>query len=128
MPPRLPIVLVFFAVYFAVIVGGTTDALTDFIDIPAPFGLGDYFGTPKIRLTIAEIIGASAALFAAPDAALRPARSAIDRTLSVALAAAALVLGVTFPEIATVGYGGLTALALGDAFAALLIRPRRAVA
>lgn len=128
MPPRLPLVLIFFIFYFSVIVGGGTASLIKEITLPLPEVVAQTLGVDMLRLTIAEAIAALAALFAAPDAALRPARTAIDRILAVVVAAAAITVGVIYPQAATLGYGALTALAIGDAITALFIRRREPVA
>ncbi|MCI4665532.1 MAG: hypothetical protein MRY74_12490 [Neomegalonema sp.] len=128
MPPRFPLVLVFFAFYFAIIVGGGADALARFVTLPLPSFTAEALGVGHIRLTIAELVGATAALLAAPDAALRPARTRIDKVISCAVAIGALAIAAAYPKIATIGYGGLTAIALGDAAAALMTKRRSAAA
>ncbi len=122
MPPRVPLVLVFFACYFSVIAGGGVEALSRFVAAPAPAFLNESLGVEEIRLSVAELIAALAALVAAPDAALRPATTLWDRSLSVIVAAGSLTVAALAPQVATLGYGALTALALGDAVAALFVR------
>lgn len=94
--------------------------------VAPPEFLTEHFGVAQIRVTIAELIAAIAALAAAPDTALRPVRSALDRLISLAIAAGAIAIAIIEPRVATLGYAALTALALGDAAAALFQRRRGA--
>lgn len=127
MPPRLPMVLVFLACYFSVIAGGGIEALSRVIAAPAPDFIARSAGVEEMRLTVAEMIAALAAFCAAPDAALRPARTVWDRLGALFVAALAIGAAIVAPAAATVGYGVLMAIAIADAVAALL-RWRRAPA
>lgn len=128
MPPRVPFILVFFACYFAVIAGGGVEALAREVSAPLPGFMADAAAAPMVRLSVAELLAALAALCAAPDAALRPARTLWDRMLTSVVALGAIAVAILAPSAATLGFGVLTALALGDAAAALALRRRRGAA
>lgn len=113
MPPRVPIVLLFVVVYFAALVGGGPAAL----GMAAPESVWP-FGD-RLALTVGESLAFAAAAAAMVDAAWRPARGWTDATVSVAVAA--LTVGALWlrPDLLSSNYAVLSALAVGDALAAL---------
>ena len=136
MPPRIPVVFLFVAAYFAVVWGGGASApgrealaigfsgLSDW----APAWLARWVGLPELRLAYADLLALGAAILALPDAAMRPSRTALDRLLSLLCAGAAVGALALEPLLTTPGYAILVALGLGDALAALglaLIGDRR---
>lgn len=123
MPPRIPVVFLFVATYFAVVWGGGTSApgreaiLISFVQAPDWFTR--FFGLPGLRLSYADVLALLAAVMALPDAAMRPSRTAIDRLLSVICAGVAIGALALQPLLTTPAYAILLALSLGDAIAAL---------
>lgn len=131
MPPRIPAVFVFVALYFAVIVGGGVEAPLWPVDPkywPGELALRTWH--PAILKVVVEPTFAQAAAFLAatlalPDAVWRPARTGLDVLLSWLCAAIAIGAVTVDPELFSPGYGTLIMLSLGDAIAALAWRRRR---
>jgi hypothetical protein len=138
MPPRIPAVLLFVVVYFAVVIGGGFDAPALRVDLWSPaiasalgagtdaFGIGTRWPVLGARilegwlyLRVDEALAFLAAALALPDAAWRPARSFHDRWISVGTAALTLAMLTIEPRFLTPAFGVLAALAVGDALAAL---------
>lgn len=112
MPPRIPAVFVFVALYFAAALGGGSESL----QMQPPVGDGE------TAPTLAQILGFAAAAVALPDAAWRPARTALDRLVSWTTAALAVAPVLIEPSLYVTGYGVLLALAIGDGVASLGMR------
>ncbi len=138
MPPRIPVMLVFVVVYFAVVIGGGFDAPAMRVVLWSPeianamgagqdaFGIGARWPVLGARilegwlyLRVDESLAFLSAALALPDAAWRPARSFYDRWISVGVAALALAMLTIEPQFLTPAFGVLAALAVGDALAAL---------
>lgn len=127
MPPRIPIVLLFVAVYFAAVIGGDAGApARPFLAIPIE-ALGLTGAGETLRLTLGEALALVAASAALLDATWRPARTRWDAFFSFGTAALAIYALWTNADAATSAYGLIAALAIGDALASLravFIRPR----
>ena len=130
MPPRIPTVFVFVVWYFAVIVGGGVEAPV--WTVPRDFFPGEAamqswhpaLLTMLVEPTFAQAAAFFAAAVALPDAAWRPARSALDSLISWACAGVACGAIFYDPALFSPGYGTLVMLSLGDAIASLGIRRR----
>lgn len=138
MPPRIPAVLLFVVVYFAVVLGGGFDAPALRVVLWSPelaqaagagqdaFGIGGRWPVLGARildgwlyLRVDEGLAFLAAALALPDAAWRPARTFWDRWISVGVAALPLAMFMVEPRFLTPAFGVLAAIAVGDALAAL---------
>lgn len=125
MPPRIPTVFVFVVLYFAVIVGGGMEAPVwtvsrDFW--PGEAAMQSWHPallTMLVEPTFAQAAAFLAAAVALPDAAWRPARTALDSLISWACAFVACGAIFFDPQLFSPGYGTLVMLSLGDAVASL---------
>ena len=125
MPPRIPTVFVFVVLYFAVIAGGGVEApiwtvSRDFW--PGEAALQTWHPallTMLVEPTFAQAAAFLAAAVALPDAAWRPARSALDSAISWACAGVAAGAIFFDPQLFSPGYGTLVMLSIGDAVASL---------
>ena len=140
MPPRVPMVAVFVAVYFAVAIGGGDGALTKpFAEVPlslaglelaiasligAAPALGEAGETVWLPLRTDQALALASASGAVLDAAWRPARTLADSVISIMIATVAVTAAGVWPEAATPAYAVIAALAVGDAGAAVRLRRR----
>ncbi|MEL6978926.1 MAG: hypothetical protein AAGM38_09630 [Pseudomonadota bacterium] len=128
MPPRIPAVFLFVALYFAVIIGGGVAAPVWTVDPafwPGEAALRNWH--PAILAVVVEPTFAQAAAFLAaavalPDAAWRPARTLLDTAISWLCAGIAVGALIYDPSLFSPGYGTLVMLSLGDAIAAVALK------
>ena len=142
MPPRVPMVAVFVAVYFAVAIGGGDGALMKpFAEAPLSLAglelaIAGLIGVQPTSDQLAAVVwlplrtdqalALASASGAVLDAAWRPARTLADAMISIVIAAAAVAAAGLWPEAATPAYAVIAALAVGDAGAAIRLRRRQA--
>lgn len=138
MPPRIPVVAVFVACYLAATLGDGYEAVWRTVDLwnreiaasmlgflgfepPAQFSAvwEARLWTGRLWLSLGDALSLGAAVLALPDAAWRPARRRIDRALSVGAAAVCFAAMLLETGFVTPAFSVLTALAFGDAAAAL---------
>lgn len=138
MPPRIPVVAVFVALYIAAVSGAGFDAINRFVDIwSAPLadwalgGLGlerpgpdapewlRRLWTGRLWLSLGDAFALGAAILALPDASWRPARRGVDRLVSCLVALGAGAAMALEPGMITPSFSVLAALAAGDAAASL---------
>ncbi|MEO1291795.1 MAG: hypothetical protein AAFV62_03030 [Pseudomonadota bacterium] len=113
MPPKIPAVLVFVAIYLAIMVGGGPVTLARDSQLTA-------FLFPELgRFTIAEALACATVFFAVLDASLRPADTVFETLLSFAVVALVAAVAVLWPEAVTPSFLVIALATIADAVGTL---------